>query len=45
MLCSPSGLEQINSTILFHKYSIKDKIPLKLPTLKIGNKVMRKHHP
>ena len=27
---------------LFHKYSIKDKIPLKLPTLKIGNKVIEK---
>ena len=27
---------------LFHKYSIKDKIPLKLPRLKIGNKVIEK---
>ena len=27
---------------LFHKYSTKDKIPLKLPTLKIGNKVIEK---
>ena len=30
---------------LFHKYSIKDKIPLKLPTLKIGNKVIEKTIP
>ena len=27
---------------LFHKYSIKDKIHLKLPTLKIGNKAIEK---
>ena len=27
---------------LFHKYSIKDKISLKLSTLKIGNKVIEK---
>ena len=27
---------------LLHKYYIKDKIPLKLPTLKIGNKVIEK---
>ena len=27
---------------LFHKYSIKDKIPLKLPTLEKRNKVMEK---
>ena len=27
---------------LFHKYSIKDKIPLKLPILKIGNRVIEK---
>ena len=27
---------------LFHKYSIKDKIPLKLPMLKIENKVIEK---
>ena len=30
---------------LFHKYSIGDKIPLKLPTLKIGNKVIEKTIP
>ena len=29
----------------FQKYSIKGKIPLKLPTLKIGNKVIEKYHP
>ena len=28
--------------ILFHKYSTKEKIPLKLPTLKLGNKVIEK---
>ena len=27
---------------LFHKYFIRDKIPLKLPTLEIGNKVIEK---
>ena len=27
---------------LFHEYSIKDKIPLKLPTLEVGNKVKEK---
>ena len=28
--------------VYIHKYSIKDKIPLKLPTLNIGNKVTEK---
>ena len=31
-----------NKVYIFHKYSIKEKIPLKLPTLKIENKIIEK---
>ena len=35
------NIDKTNYT-LFHKNSIKDKIPLKMPTLKIGSKIIKK---
>ena len=35
-------LKSILSLTVFHKNSIKDKIPLKMPSLKIGNKIFER---